>query len=168
MVNPIRLGGNNKCVQIDETKLNYNVKSHRGRSSVAPTWAITMVDTSTTPSKGYAEVVPDRSSETMIPIIEKGVRAGTTIHTDEWKAYNPLTASEDFKHKKITHKYNFVDPITGVHTQNVESFNNKIKKDTKAQMGVRSSHRPMFLTFFIFIDTFKEDSLNKIFEILKI
>jgi hypothetical protein len=29
MVNPIRLGGNNKCVQIDETKLNYNVKSHR-------------------------------------------------------------------------------------------------------------------------------------------
>jgi transposase-like protein len=82
--------------------------------------------------------------ETMIPIIKKVVRAGTTIHTDEWKTYNPLTASEDFKHKKITHRYNFVDPITGVHTQNVESFNNKIKKDIKAQMGVRSSHRPIF------------------------
>lgn len=165
---PIRLGGNNKCVQIDETKLNHNVKAHRGRSTVIPTWAITMVDTSVTPAKGFAQVVPDRSSSTLIPIIKNIVRSGTTIYTDEWKAYDPLANDTSYDHKKITHKYNFVDPLTGVHTQNVESFNNKIKMDIKNQKGVRTNDRPRFLTFFLFIDTYKDYSLQKILEILKI
>ena len=34
--NPIRLGGNNIIVQIDETKLSHNVKSHIGRSPIHP------------------------------------------------------------------------------------------------------------------------------------
>jgi hypothetical protein len=56
-VNPIRLGGSVKTVQIDETRLNHNVKSYRGRAPVRPDCAITMVDISTTPTKGYAEVI---------------------------------------------------------------------------------------------------------------
>jgi hypothetical protein len=87
-VNPIRLGGAVKTVQIDETKLNHNVKSHRGRAHVRPDWAITMIDISTTPAKGYAEVIPDRNAATMKPIIEKVVRPRTHIQTDEWKAYD--------------------------------------------------------------------------------
>lgn len=127
-----------------------------------------MVDTSTIPGKGYAEVVSSRSSNVLIPIIEDVVRPGSIISTDEWKAYNPLNNNIDYEHKKITHKYNFVDPITGVHTQNVESFNNKIKMDIKAQKGVRNQDRPRFLTFFIFIDTYKENAMNKIIEILQV
>lgn len=166
--NPIRLGGINKCVQIDETKLNHNVKAHRGRSAVIPTWAITMVDTTTTPALGYAEVVPDRSSKTMIPIIEKIVRSGTIIQTDEWKSYNPLSNMDCYEHRKITHKYNFVDPITKVHTQHVESFNNKIKLDIKKEKGVRKGDRPRFLLFFMFLDTFKDESFDKMLELLKV
>lgn len=140
--NPIRLGGPNICVQVDETKLNHNVKSHRGRSAVNPTWALTMVDTSTRPAKGYAKIVSNRSSNTMVPIIETVVRPGSVIHADEWKAYNILATNDDFNLKRITHKYNFVDPQSGVHTQHVESFNNKIKLDIKAQRGVRTDDRP--------------------------
>jgi hypothetical protein len=63
-------------VQIDETKTNHNVKSHRDRVPVRrPGCAITMVDISTAPAKWwYAEVIPDISTATMKPIIEKVVR----------------------------------------------------------------------------------------------
>jgi hypothetical protein len=73
-VNPIRLGGAVKTVQIDETRLNHNVKSYRDRAPVRPDWAITMVDISTAPARGYAEVIPDRSTAMMKPIIEKVVQ----------------------------------------------------------------------------------------------
>lgn len=32
-----------------------------------------------------------------------------------------------FIHRTVTHKCHFVDPITGAHIQNVESYNNKLR-----------------------------------------
>ena len=52
--NPIKPGGPNIILQVDEMKLNHNVKAHRGCVTIKPTWILTMVDTSTTPTKGYA------------------------------------------------------------------------------------------------------------------
>ena len=71
-------------------------------------------------------------------------------------------------YKKINHNYNFVDPTTRVHTQHVESLNNKIKSDIKTQRGVRTLDRPRFLTFLIFIDVFKDEKLAMMIKILKI
>lgn len=166
--NPIRLGGFNKVVQVDETKLNYNAKSHRGRSQVSPDWALTMVDVSTTPAKGFASMVPDRSAATLLPIIEQIIRPGSSIHTDEWKGYTNLNLCQNYNHSTITHKYNFIDPITGIHTQNVESYNNKIKSDIKAQRGVRRNDRQDFLNLFVFIDTLKENAFDVILDLLKV
>ncbi|VUZ46556.1 unnamed protein product [Hymenolepis diminuta] len=94
-----------------------------------------MVDTSTAPGIGYAQVVPSRDSNVLLPIIRRVIRSGSEIHTDEWPAYNALDPADEFIHKKITHKYHFVDPITGIHTQNVESFNNELKAFVKMQKG---------------------------------
>lgn len=44
-VNLIKLEGPDSIVQIDETKLNYNVKNYRERS-IAPCWCLCIVDTS--------------------------------------------------------------------------------------------------------------------------
>ena len=54
-------------VKVDKTKLS-NVKSHRGSGPEAHFSAITMADTSTTSSRSYAEMVPDRSAMTMLPV----------------------------------------------------------------------------------------------------
>lgn len=129
--NPIILGGENCRVQIDETKLSHNVRAHRGRALEHIDWTITMADTFSVPAKSFAKILLNRGAETLITIIKNVVSSGTTIVTDEWKGYNELSRSREFIHEKITHKYNFVDPITGVHTQNVESLNNKIKLDIK-------------------------------------
>ncbi|KAG0440366.1 hypothetical protein DMUE_1802 [Dictyocoela muelleri] len=57
---PIRLGGHGLVVQIDETKLNFNVRSHRGRSPSDAIWALTFADCSVTPARGYAEIIESR------------------------------------------------------------------------------------------------------------
>ena len=34
------------------------------------------------------------------------------IQTDEWRAYNEISKAGCYEHKKVVHKYNFVDPGT--------------------------------------------------------
>lgn len=125
--NPIKLGGPGAIIQIDETKLNYNVKNHRRRHTEA-CWAICIVDTSFKPALGYTTVVNDRSADSLLSIISEIVIAGSIIYTDEWRAYSSLNQTGVYNQQTICHKYNFVDPNTGVQTQNVESYNNKLKQ----------------------------------------
>jgi len=68
-------------------KLNHNVKAHR-RAPKNPTCVLTMVDTSTIPAKGYAEILKNKEAETIIPIIERVVWSGSKIHSDDAKVYS--------------------------------------------------------------------------------
>lgn len=163
-LNPIRLGGPQIIVQVDETKLNHNVKSHRGRGPIHPAWCLCIVDTSTQPATGFATMIADRTSATIIPIIERVVRPGSIIHTDEARSYLSL---KKYEHSSVCHKYHFVDPITGVHTQHVESWNNKIKSSIKQCHGIDEDKREAFLQEFMFLDSFK-NSYEKIFELLHV
>ena len=70
ILNPIKLGGPNVIVQVDETKLNHNVKLHRSRGPISPAWCLCIVDTSTMPARGFATMIPDRTAATIIPITQ--------------------------------------------------------------------------------------------------
>ncbi|KAG0440214.1 hypothetical protein DMUE_1903 [Dictyocoela muelleri] len=167
ILNPIRLGGYNNIVQIDELKLNFNVKSHRGRSPQEAVWAMTIVDTTIKPSKGFVQIVEDRSASTLIPIIERVVRSGSIIHTDEWPSYSRLSEANNYSHGTVCHKYNFINPENFVHTQNVESFNNKIKYEIKKRKGIQKNQRNDFLNYFLFLDHFKNEAFEKILTLMK-
>lgn len=65
--NPTYLGGPGIIVQVDETMINHKVKAHRGRVPKQQCWALTMVDTSFTPSKGIIMRISDKSAATIIP-----------------------------------------------------------------------------------------------------
>jgi len=84
-------------------------------------------------------MIKDRTKSTIIPIINQVVRAGSIIHTDEAKVY--ITLKENYEHSSVCHKYNFVDPESGVHTQHVESYNNKIKAKIKSMRGIDEDKR---------------------------
>ncbi|KRH94301.1 hypothetical protein M153_3040003, partial [Pseudoloma neurophilia] len=127
--NPIKLGGLGVVVHVDGTMLNYKVKAQRGRSQTRQICEIFLVDTSTKPSKRYAEIVAYQTSSTLLEVIERVIRPGSIIHTDEWAAYSTLRRSNQFEHRTVCHEYHFIDPSTGVHIQNVKIYNNKIKKN---------------------------------------
>ena len=92
-----------------------------------------IVDTSHKFALGYATIVESRSSNVLIPIINQVVKAGNIIHSDEWKTYRSLADNDAYYYATVCHKYNFVDPISGVHTQHLESYNNRLKREIGAR-----------------------------------
>ena len=54
----------------------------------------------------------------------------------------------------------FVDPNSGVHTQNIESFWNKMKRVTKSINGISKIRLPGLLSELMFKDEFKSNILS--------
>ena len=166
--NPIILGGPGIRVHVDETMLNYKVKSHRGRSPREQVWAIGIADTSYTPSKCYFSILPDRTAVTLTNIITSVVREGSIIVTDAFSSYQKISDYKNYVHQTVCHKYSFVDSLTGVHTQNIESNNNKLKLKIKSVRGLIGSKRADFLSEYNFLEYYKDSSFNIICDLLKL
>lgn len=78
----------------------------------------------------------DRSAATILPIIQKYVNPGSTIISDEWRAYRQIiNLPGRFNHLTVNHRYNFVDPVTGAHTQGIESTWRSCKQRNKVECG---------------------------------
>ena len=113
-------------------------------------WVFGLVDTSQTPALGYMEIVGRRDAGTLLPIIQAHVAPGTEIHSDQWEAYNGVADLPNVStHSAVNHTYNFVDPITGTHTQNVESYWNRIKTKLKRMKGCTATQLPSYLDEFL-------------------
>ena len=69
--------------------------------------------------KTFLVPVDKRDAETLITIIRERVEPGTTVISDMWKAYRELNEA-GFEHLTVNHSLEFVDSITGAHTNNVE------------------------------------------------
>lgn len=160
-LNPIKLGGPGVVLQIDESKFNHNVKSHRGRSPAKKTWVFGIVDTSFKPARGFMTIVEKRSKEILIPIISEHAIPSSIIYSDEWAAYDGLFKI-GYTHKTVCHKYHFKDPITAVHTQHVESYWNRQKNRIKKMLGIKRTSLSGFLLQFMFFDWFVDDVFNAI------
>ncbi|KCZ79748.1 hypothetical protein H312_02861 [Anncaliia algerae PRA339] len=61
-----KLGGPGLIVQVDETMLNYKVKSHRGRASTNKTDALCIVETKDKITRVFAQVIPDKKTSTIL------------------------------------------------------------------------------------------------------
>jgi len=146
----------------------HKVKHHRGRAPRNEVWVFGIADTSVSSARVYMEIVPDRSARTLLPILKKVCRPGTIIHSDGWRAYANIEKDLGLQHKVVNHKYNFVDPMTGTHTQNIESFWNKMKRVTKAMQGVNKEQLPGLLAELMFKDEFKQNVLLGLVALLRV
>ena len=99
---PMMLGGQGVVVQIDESLFRHKPKNHRGRATSREVWVFGLCDTSHSPALGVMCIVPNRSAQTLLPIIQQHVRTGSVIHSDEWAAYRrvqqlqPVSAHNTF------------------------------------------------------------------------
>lgn len=111
-----KIGGEGITVEVDEAKFGRR-KHHKGRI-IDGTWVFGAVE-SLNKSKCFFVPVPNRSAQTLVSIIKNRIEPGTTIISDCWRAYDCLK-NEDYNHLTVNHTYNFVDPDTGAHTNNIE------------------------------------------------
>ena len=132
--NPINIGGMaaNYVVQIDESMFHHRQRNNRERMAQNPVWVFGMVDTQFTPAKGYMEIVPNRTRQTLTRIMNAKLNANSVVHSDQWRAYMrlPQFVPACIRHDTVNHTFNFVDPNTGVHTQHVESYWNSTKNES--------------------------------------
>ena len=79
-----------------------------------------LADTSQSPATGYVQIVPDRTAATLLPIIQAHVLPGTIIHSDMWSAYRRVQSLPNVASRgTVNHSVEFVNSVTGVHTQNI-------------------------------------------------
>lgn len=162
-----KLGGPNKTVQVDETMLNHSIKAHRGRSPTNKTDSLCIVECESGRIKRcFARVIPNKTQATIVPIILSQVCANSIIHTDEHRAYFNF---RDFfvEHGTVCHKYTFINPMNGVHTQAIESFHNELKLEIKRRKGVLTVNRENFLWEFCFYFNNRSNYLQAVIGLIK-
>lgn len=158
--NAFLMGGPGHVVQIDEsviTKRKYN----RGRL-VPEKWVIGIYDV--TSKKGYVKYVENRSADTLIPVIREVVRLGTEIWTDEWRAYRRLNTM-GYTHRTVNHSRNFVDPVTGVCTNQVEGFWSCLKGFLRSKGVMSSPFLPEYIDLFMWRQIFGPTSEQRFFNL---
>ncbi|KAI5646989.1 ISXO2-like transposase domain-containing protein [Phthorimaea operculella] len=114
-----KIGGEGKIVQVDESKFGKR-KYNRGRR-LEGHWVLGLIEDGSEDLR--LEVCPEniRSADVLVPLIQKHVEEGTTIHTDYWRAYDCL-GDYGYIHKKVNHS----DPDNpfvannGTHTQRTQ------------------------------------------------
>ncbi|ORD93149.1 hypothetical protein ECANGB1_978 [Enterospora canceri] len=134
--NPVKLGGDGIVVQIDESLFRHKQKYHRGRQPGCEIWVFGLADVSFTPAKISLYVVDDHKASTLLPIIERVCLPGTIINSDEWRAYMGISDKLGFTYETVNHSESFVNPVTGIHTQNIESTWNTCKYNIKMHKGI--------------------------------
>ena len=109
-----------------------------------------MVDTSHTPALGYVQIVNQRNAATLLSIIQAHIAPGTVVHSDEWAAYNHVaTLPNVASNSTVNHSITFINPVTGTHTENIESYWSRIKTKFKRMKGCHANQLPSYLDEFM-------------------
>ena len=117
-----RLGGDGVVVEIDEIHLCTR-KYNRGRIlRTQHEWAFGGYERGT--GRVFVARVAHKDAQTLIPILKRFVRPGTTIYSDGWLAYRSLDQHgfvHDVDMHTVIHDENFVNPNEpDCHTNNIE------------------------------------------------
>ncbi len=86
-------------VESDETYIGGKRAGTRGRGADGKTIVFGMAERD---GDIMAKVVPNVKKRTLLPIIEKNVKPGSTVHTDELRSYKGLDLM-GFEHKTVNH-----------------------------------------------------------------
>jgi len=126
-------------IELDESYFGGSRKGKRGRgaSGKVPVFGISKRN-----GKVYTRIIPDASSATLMPIIERKVTVDSIVYTDYWRGYNALDVAE-FKHYRINHSQRFADKHN--HINGIENFWNQAKRHMRKFNGVPRAQFELFL-----------------------
>ena len=126
-------------IEVDESYFGGKRKGKRGRGAAGKVPVFGLLKRG---GKVYTKVIPDASSATLFPIIERKVVPDSIVYSDCWRGYNVLDIS-DFKHFRINHSKLFADKKN--HINGIENFWNQAKRHLRKFNGVPKEHFGLFL-----------------------
>ena len=74
------------------------------------------------------EVIPDRTSKSLMPHIRDHVEKGSEVHADEHKGYNQLDRTDDYERKSVNHSQEEYVGEDGETTNSIEGFFSQLKR----------------------------------------
>ncbi|GFR08139.1 putative transposase-like protein [Trichonephila clavata] len=77
------------------------------------------------------KVVADRTTDSLLSVINEYIPPGSIIISDCWKSYD-CPSNEGFVHLMANHSVSFKDPDTGAHTNTVEGTSAAVKSGIPA------------------------------------
>ncbi len=164
MTNPPQIGGwyddangvmQPEIVELDETLLSH-AKYHRGRH-VGTRWIFGGIQRSN--GACFMVEVPNRTKETLEPIIQEYVRRGSYVMTDGWASYADIDQIDGgiYTHDVVIHERHFVNPDDpNVHTQNIENSWMHMKRKLKRQFGTSRALLSSYLAEFLWRRRYRE------------
>lgn len=126
-------------IEVDESYFGGHRKGNRGRGAAGKVPVFGLLKSG---GKVYTKIIPDASSATLIPIIEKKIIPDSIVYSDCWNGYNVLDVS-DFKHYRINHSKLFADRKN--HINGIENFWNQAKRHLRKFNGVPKDNFGLFL-----------------------
>jgi transposase-like protein len=127
-----QLGNEGQIIEMDETFIGGKLKNmHRSRRPKGPGHSgVAVGGTAKTIVVGMlerngrvrAEVVKERTQQTLHAIVAKNISAGAILMTDEWGGYK----GTDFQHEVINHAVEYVRGL--VHTNGIENVWSLLKR----------------------------------------
>lgn len=126
-------------IEVDESYFGGARKGKRGRGAGGKTPVFGLLKRG---GKVYTKIIPDASTATLIPIIERKVVPDSIVYSDYWRGYNALDVS-DFHHERINHSKLFANGKN--HINGIENFWNQAKRHMREFNGVPKQNFGLFL-----------------------
>ena len=126
-------------IEVDESYFGGVRKGKRGRGAAGKVPVFGLLKRG---GHVYTKIIPDASSATLLPIIERKVVPDSIVYSDCWRGYNVLDVSE-FKHYRINHSKLFANQKN--HINGIENFWNQAKRHMRKFNGIPRQHFGLFL-----------------------
>ncbi len=148
-------------VEVDESYVGGHRPKAFGRSNAHKTIVLGLKQRG---GNMHAMVIPDAKTATIEPLIQKHVKAGSTVHTDEWWAYRHLRWL-GYDHHAVAHgKGQYVRGRS--HTNSIENFWARLKLSIRGtHIHVSRKYLGKYLTEFSFRYNFR-DIPDRMFAVL--
>ena len=151
----------NSIVHVDDTAVGGKRMYGCGHRDTETRWLFGIVDK--THHKCYLEFLPDKSHPSIIPIIQRHCQPGIQIHSDGAQVYKCLNCL-GYNHFYVIHEHDYVNPLTGIHSNYIENLWGNFKMHLKAIRG--SQHQILDGHIDEFMYRYNRKNEGKIFDLL--